>query len=52
MFTALNLLLALSYQVEVDEAKVKQELGQIQMAFVKKAELRNKDRATRHVFYR
>jgi len=39
-------------QVEVDEANVKQELGQIQMAFVKKAEMRNKERAKRHVFYR
>jgi len=39
-------------QVEVDEAAVKQELGQIQMAFVKKAEMRNKERAEHHVFYR
>lgn len=39
-------------QVEVDEDKVRKELGQIQMDFVKKAERRNKDRATRHVFYR
>ena len=39
-------------QVEVDDAKVKQKLGDIQMAFVKKAELRNKDRASTHVFYR
>lgn len=39
-------------QVEVDEAKTKQELGQIQMAFIKKAEQRNRERASRHVFYR
>ena len=39
-------------QVEVDEAIVKQQLGDIQMAFVKKAEIRNKERATRHRFYR
>ena len=39
-------------QVEVDEAKVKEKLGQIQMAYVKKAELRNKERANTHVFYR
>ena len=39
-------------QIEVDEADVKQKLGDIQMAFVKKAETRNKDRASKHVFYR
>ena len=39
-------------QVEVDETIVKQKLGDIQMAFVKKAESRNKERASRHVFYR
>lgn len=39
-------------QVEVDEVDVKQKLGDIQMAFVKKAESRNKVRASRHVFYR
>ena len=39
-------------QVEVDEANVRQKLGDIQMAFVKKAETRNKERASRHVFYR
>lgn len=39
-------------QVEVDEANVKQNLGEIQMAFVKKAEARNKERASHHVFYR
>lgn len=39
-------------QVEVDEANVKQKLGDIQMAFVKKAESRNKERAKKHVFYR
>ena len=39
-------------QVEVDEVNVKQKLGDIQMAFVKKAEMRNKERAEHHVFYR
>ena len=39
-------------QVEVDEENVKQKLGDIQMAFVKKAESRNAERATKHRFYR
>ena len=39
-------------QVEVDESNVKQKLGDIQMAFVKKAESKNKERASRHIFYR
>lgn len=39
-------------QVEVDEENVKQKLGDIQMAFVKKAESRNAERATRHRLFR
>lgn len=39
-------------QVEVDEANVKQKLGEIQMAFVKKAETMNKKRASKHIFHR
>ena len=39
-------------QVEVDESDVKQKLGDIQMAFVKKAESTNKERASRHIFFR
>lgn len=39
-------------QVEVDEAGVKEKLGDIQMAFVKKAEGRNAKRASMHRYYR
>lgn len=39
-------------QVEVDEPHVQQQLGRIQMSFVKKAEKRNADRAKRHVHFR
>ena len=39
-------------QVEVDEAHVQQKLGDLQMAFVKKAEKQNKQRAKRHVSFR
>lgn len=36
-------------QVEVDEAKVQQNLGKINMAIIKKAEQINKERADRHI---
>ena len=36
-------------QVEVDEAKVQQNLGKINMAMIKKAEQINKERAERHI---
>merc|ERR1712141_474450 len=39
-------------QVEVDETTVQQKLGQINMDFVRKAEKRNKERATLHRFFR
>ena len=39
-------------QVEVDEAHVKEQLGNLQMTFVKKAEKLNKERAERHVLHR
>jgi len=39
-------------QVEVDEADVQQRLGKINMDFVRKAEKRNKERATMHRFFR
>merc|ERR1711936_87779 len=39
-------------QVEVDEAAVQQKLGKINMDFVRKAEKRNKERATLHRFFR
>jgi len=39
-------------QVEVDETHVKEKLGDIQMAFVRKAEFRNADRAQKHRHFR
>ena len=39
-------------QVEVDEMAVQQKLGKINMDFVRKAEKRNKERATLHRFFR
>merc|ERR1712079_856611 len=39
-------------QVEVDEAAVQQKLGKINMDSVRKAEKRNKERATLHRFFR
>merc|ERR1711872_104221 len=39
-------------QVEVDELDVQKQLGKINMDFVRKAEKRNKERATMHRFFR
>merc|ERR1712122_399479 len=39
-------------QVEVDELDVQKKLGKINMDFVRKAEKRNKERATMHRFFR
>ena len=39
-------------QVEVDEADVQQKLGKINMDFVRKAEKRNRERASMHRFFR
>lgn len=39
-------------QVEVDELDVQKKLGQINMDFVRKAEKRNKKRASMHRFFR
>ena len=39
-------------QVEVDELDVQKKLGKINMDFVRKAEKRNKQRATMHRFFR
>ena len=39
-------------QVEVDETDVQQRLGKSNMDFVRKAERRNKERATMHRFFR
>jgi len=39
-------------QVEVDEQHVKDQLGQQSMAFVKKAEKMNRQRASKHVVFR
>ena len=39
-------------QVEVDEPHVQQQLGKMQMSFVKKAEKLNMDRAVRHRYFR
>jgi len=39
-------------QVEVDEVDVQKRLGKINMDFVRKAEKRNKERATMHRFFR
>jgi len=39
-------------QVEVDELEVQKRLGKINMDFVRKAEKRNKERASMHRFFR